>query len=83
MIKKDNPDMKDDIIAYSIDTMKKAGIVDSGEAKQLGIGAMSDSRWKSHFDAAVSQGVYPKTLDYKSSYTLSFVNKGHGVAMAK
>ncbi len=81
LIKKDNPEMTDDTIAYSIETMKKYGIVDSGDSLKEGIGAMSDARWKSQFDAAASVGVYPKDLPYKEAYTLQFVNKGHGLEM--
>lgn len=83
MIKKDNPDMTDDVIAYSIAKMKEAGIVDSGDSLTGGIGAMSDARWKNHFLEAAAQGVYPKDLDYTKGYTLEFVNKGHALEMKK
>lgn len=83
LIKKDNPDMTDDIIQYSMRKMKEAGIVDSGDAKKFGIGAMTKARWKSHFMEAASQGVYPKDMDYTKAYTLKFVNKGHGLKSKK
>ena len=54
--------------------MKKNGIVLSGEAITLGIGAMTDARWKEFFNSAVSAGLYEKDLDYKRAYTLKFVN---------
>src|SRR5947208_14522640 len=38
LIKKDNPEMADDQIAYSLATVKKYGLVDSGDAEKLGIG---------------------------------------------
>ena len=44
VIKKDNPDITDEQIAFSIEQMKKFGIVDSGDAEKLGIGAMTDER---------------------------------------
>ena len=47
LIKKDNPEMTDEQIAYSIAKMKEYGIVDSGDAATLGIGAMTDERMKS------------------------------------
>ena len=43
-IKKDNPDITDEQIAFSIEKMKEFGIVDSGDAEKLGIGAMTDER---------------------------------------
>ena len=79
LIKKDNPDMTDDQIAFSIEAMKKYGIVDSGDAKTLGIGAMTDKRWKEAFDDAVSLGVYSASMDYTKAYTTKFVNKKVGM----
>jgi NitT/TauT family transport system substrate-binding protein len=79
LIKKDNPDMSDDQIAYSIATMKKYGIVDSGDSLKLGIGAMTDERWKEFFVTAVAAGLYPNSIDYKKAYTLQFVDKGVGM----
>src|SRR6185503_3960885 len=44
LIKRDNPEMTDDVIAFGIAAMKKHGIVDSGDAAKLGIGAMTGKR---------------------------------------
>ena len=44
MIKKLNPEMTDELIAYSVAKMKEYGIVDSGDTLKDGIGAMSDAR---------------------------------------
>ena len=78
-IKRDNPEMTDDRIAYSIAKMKEYGIVDSGDAIKGGVGAMSDTRMKALFDKMVAAGVVKAGLDYRKSYTLRFVNKGVGV----
>ena len=79
LIKKYNPDMTDDLLAYSIAKMKQYGIVDSGDTVKLGIGAMTDARWKSFYDKMVKAGVAKDGLDYKRGYTLKFVNKGVGL----
>jgi NitT/TauT family transport system substrate-binding protein len=79
LIKKDNPDMTDDQIAFSIEAMKKYGIVDSGDAKTLGIGAMTDKRWKEAFDDAQALGIYAPGTDYTKAYTTKFVNKKVGM----
>jgi NitT/TauT family transport system substrate-binding protein len=78
-IKKDNPEMTDDLLAFGRKAMKDYGVVDSGDAKMLGIGAMSDARWKRFFDFAVAAKAYEPTLDYKRAYTLQFVNKKVGL----
>ncbi|HSO46855.1 MAG TPA: ABC transporter substrate-binding protein, partial [Rhizobiaceae bacterium] len=57
MIKKDNPDITDEQIAFSIDKMKEYGIVDSGDTEKLGIGAMTDERMQSFYDKMVKAGV--------------------------
>jgi NitT/TauT family transport system substrate-binding protein len=78
-IKHDNPDMTDEQIAFSIAKLKEYGIVDSGDAVKLGIGAMTDARMKDFFDEMAKAGVVKPDLDYKKAYTLQFVNKGVGV----
>jgi NitT/TauT family transport system substrate-binding protein len=83
LIKKDDPDETDALIAYAIKTMKADGIVEGGDAATLGIGAMTDARWKEFFDVMSQEGVYPKTLNYKAGYTLKFVNKGLSLHLAK
>lgn len=83
LIMKDNPEMTPAQIAYSRRKMKEYGIVDSGDTPTLGIGAMTDARWKSFFDKAVSVGLYPAGLDYKKAYTLQFVDKKVGLGMKK
>jgi NitT/TauT family transport system substrate-binding protein len=79
LIKQQNPEMTDALLAYSIAKMKQYGIVDSGDSLKLGIGAMTDARMKSFFDKMVRAGVVNASIDYKRAYTLQFVNKGVGL----
>jgi NitT/TauT family transport system substrate-binding protein len=79
LIKQQNPETSDALLAYSIAKMKDYGIVDSGDAAKFGIGAMTDARMKSFFDKMVRAGVVKAGIDYKRGYTLQFVNKGVGV----
>ena len=79
MIKDENPDITDDEIAFSIAEMKKYGVVDSGDTLRLGIGAMTDARWKDFFDEMVATGMIDARTDYKRAYTLQFVDKGVGL----
>ena len=81
LIKQHNPEMTDDLLAYSIAKMKEDGIVDSGDTVKLGIGAMTDARWKSFYDKMVHAGVVKAGLDYKRGYTLRFVDKGVGAIL--
>ena len=79
LIKKQNPEMTDALLAYSIAKMKEYGIVDSGDSVKLGIGAMTDAHMKSFFDKMVRVGVVKASIDYKRAFTTQFVNKGVGV----
>jgi NitT/TauT family transport system substrate-binding protein len=79
MIKQQNPEMTDDLLAYSVAAMKQYGIVDSGDAPTLGIGAMTDVRVKSFFDEMVRAKVVKPDLDYRQAYTLQFVDKKVGL----
>ena len=79
LIKKQNPEMTDDLLAYCVAKMKEYGIVDSGDATTLGIGAMTDARMKDFFDKMVRSGVTKANLDYRKSYTLQFVGKKVGL----
>ena len=79
LIRKQNPEMTDALLSYSITKMKEYGIVDSGDSVKLGIGAMTDAHWKSFFDKMVRVGVVKPGIDYRRAYTLQFVNKGVGL----
>jgi len=83
MIKKDNPDITDEQIAFSIRQMKDYGIVDSGDTEKLGIGAMTDAHIEDFYARMVKAKVVPAGLDIKKAYTLQFVNKGVGLELRK
>jgi NitT/TauT family transport system substrate-binding protein len=71
LIKRANPEMTDGLIAQAIGKLKSYKIADAPG----GIGEMTDARWKMFFDTMASEGLYPKTLDYKKAYTLKFLPK--------
>jgi NitT/TauT family transport system substrate-binding protein len=65
MIKKLNPEMTDDLLAFSVARMKEYGIVDSGDTLKDGIGAMSDERVTNVFQKMVKSGVVKPDIDYR------------------
>jgi NitT/TauT family transport system substrate-binding protein len=79
LIKRQNPEMTDELLAYSIAKMKEYGIVDSGDAVTLGVGAMTDARMKSFYDKMVRAGVVKPSTALDKAYTLQFVNKKVGL----
>ncbi|WP_337268282.1 ABC transporter substrate-binding protein [Oryzifoliimicrobium ureilyticus] len=83
LIKKDNPEMTDAQIAYSIARMKEYGIIESGEALDKGIGCMTDAHYKKFFDEMVAIKVFKPETDYKKAFTANFVCKGVGLNLRK
>jgi len=78
-IKRDNPDISDGQLAYSIAAMRKHHIIESGDAATLGIGAMTDARLAVFYDKMVAAGVLTDGLDYKEGYSLQFIGKKVGL----
>ncbi|KYC44076.1 nitrate ABC transporter substrate-binding protein [Scytonema hofmannii PCC 7110] len=76
LIKKDNPQMADDQIAYGLQTLKEYGIINSGDAETKGIGVMTDVRWKIIFDTIADPKSSMPDTKYKEAFTLKFVGKG-------
>lgn len=76
LIKKDNPDMSDDLLAFGRGKLIEHGMILGGDAQAKGVGVMTDERWKAFFDVMAADGLYPKQMDYKKAYTTAFVGKG-------
>lgn len=76
LIKKDNPEMTDDQLIYGLNKLKEYGIVVSGDAEKLGIGAMTKERWREIYDSMTQAGVFKPGVSYEGAFTLQFVNKG-------
>jgi NitT/TauT family transport system substrate-binding protein len=72
LIKRDNPDITDAILSQAWDKMKHYELLISGDGRAFGLGSMTDGQWKLFYDTMASEGLYPKELDYKKAYDLSF-----------
>jgi NitT/TauT family transport system substrate-binding protein len=79
LIKRDNPEMTDALLAYGMAKIKEYGIVDSGDAKANGIGAMSEARWRDFFNTMAKAALYPADMDFSAAFTLEFINKRAGM----
>lgn len=73
LIRKDNPKMTDEQLAFGVSQIRNFGLVTGGDAASAGIGAMTDARWTRTFEVMVANGLLPATVDYKRAYTLKFV----------
>jgi NitT/TauT family transport system substrate-binding protein len=82
LIKRDNPEMTDSVIAQAIAKMKSYGLVTSGEAQALGIGAMTQARWKVFFETMSAEGLYDRKLPWRNAFDLRFLSRDAGAAPA-
>ncbi|HJW42225.1 MAG TPA: ABC transporter substrate-binding protein [Rhizomicrobium sp.] len=73
LILRSNPEESDALIKQAIAKLKAYGIVLSGDAQVLGLGTMTDAKWKLFFDTMVADKLYDGKLDYKRAYDLRFV----------
>jgi len=74
LIKKDNPNMTDDQLAYSVSKLKEMNMVTGGDAATQGIGVITDARTKASYDFLVSAKLLdPSKVEIAKTYTTEFV----------
>jgi NitT/TauT family transport system substrate-binding protein len=73
LIQADNPNMSDGQIAFGIKRLNELQIVDGGDAKTMGIGIMTEARWKQTYDLMVTSDLLPKDTDWHKAFTTDFV----------
>lgn len=76
LIKKENPKITDEELAYGLAKFKEYEMILSSEAQKQGIGTMSKERWKLLFESMAELGIYARKLNYQDAFTVQFVNKG-------
>jgi NitT/TauT family transport system substrate-binding protein len=69
LIRRDNPQMTQDILDQARQKLKDNSIVDGGDAALYGLGTMTDDRWREFFDVMSGAGVYPATLNWREAFT--------------
>ncbi|MEQ1597158.1 MAG: ABC transporter substrate-binding protein [Casimicrobium sp.] len=74
LIKKDNPAMTDELLAYGLAKIKEMGIVDGGDAAKLGIGIITEARMKQTWDMMVANKLIDTTkVKFTDAWTDRFV----------
>ena len=73
LVKKANPEMKDDMLAFGVAKMKEFALVTGGDAATVGILGMTDARWKQTFDFMKGADLVGDGVDYRKGYTLELV----------
>jgi NitT/TauT family transport system substrate-binding protein len=75
LIKKDNPNMTDEQLAYSVAKLKEMGIVTGGGAAKSGIGSMDEARIKQNYAFLVDNKLIdPAKVKMEDAYKLDYIN---------
>lgn len=73
LIRKANPEMSDDLLAYGLRKLNEYGIVVDADARKFGLLTMTDPRWQATFDFLQGAGLAKPGVDYARAYTLDLV----------
>jgi NitT/TauT family transport system substrate-binding protein len=73
LIKADNPKMSDAQIAFAIEQLGALKVLDGGDAASMGIGIMTEARWKATYEFMVAAGLLKPEVDWKAAFTDRFV----------
>jgi len=74
LIKKDNPNMTDEQLAYSVSKLKELSMVTGGDAVKAGIGIITPQRAKASYDFLVSAKLIdPAKVKLEDAYKLDFI----------
>ncbi|MCE9901020.1 ABC transporter substrate-binding protein [Raoultella terrigena] len=73
LIKKDNPKMTDDLLAWGVQQIKEHHLIDGGDAATQGWGTMTQNRWQKTRDFMVNAKLLKADTDWKQAYTAEFV----------
>jgi NitT/TauT family transport system substrate-binding protein len=73
LIKADNPKMSDEQIAFGIKRLNELEVLDGGDARTMGIGVITEQRWKATYELMVNEGLLPKEVEWTKGFTTQFV----------
>lgn len=77
-----NPEVTAESVRADVELLKELGLVDSGDALTVGIGALSPEKVQSFYDMVVANGIIEAgALDVSQAVDYSFVNKGVGMQL--
>jgi NitT/TauT family transport system substrate-binding protein len=73
LIKADNPKMSDEQIAFGVEQLRALKVLDGGDAQAMGIGIITEARWKATYDYMVAASLLKPEVDWKQGFTDKFV----------
>jgi NitT/TauT family transport system substrate-binding protein len=73
LIMADHPEVTAAMLAQAREALRENQIVQGGDAAIMGIGAMTEDRWRDFFARASQAGLYPQALDWREAFTLEYL----------
>lgn len=73
LIKKDNPKMSDEQLAFAVQRLKELKVFDGGDATTLGAGVITEARWQQTYAFMVQAGLLKPQTDWRQGFTTRFV----------
>jgi NitT/TauT family transport system substrate-binding protein len=77
LIKQINPKMDDEQIAFSFARLKEIKAAESGDAATMGLGIMTEKRWKETRDFLVGVNLLKPETDWKQAFSTDFIKDAH------
>jgi NitT/TauT family transport system substrate-binding protein len=77
LIRKANPQVEPDLLAFSVAKMREYKLVTGGDAATRGILTISGERYKKIRDFMVGAGLLAKEFDYTQAYTTRLIDQVH------
>jgi NitT/TauT family transport system substrate-binding protein len=72
-----NPAMTEEQLAYGYTKLKAMGVIDGGDAKTLGLGIITDARFKATYDFLIREGLLKPEVDYHDAFDESLIKDLH------
>lgn len=73
LIRKDNPNMTDEQLAFALQRLKALKALDGGDAATQGVGVITEVRWRKTYDYLVAEKLLRPDTDWKAAFTTQFV----------
>ena len=83
LIKRANPQMSDELLAYGVQKIREAMLVTGGDARSLGLLTMTDARWRATVDFLRAADLAAPGVDYGAAYTLDIVRSVHVLPLTR
>ena len=77
LIKRANPQMSDELLAYGVRKLAEHAIVEGGDARTQGLLTMTDARWQATIEFLHAAGLAKPGIEYSRAYTLDLVKPVH------